>query len=300
MKVLVLGAGGIIGQHMKLYQPKDVTTVYTRRKAMPEEDIIGLDVTNAFEPIRTLRAVDPDVVVNLMGESRTDVVEKQPHTSKWLNVDIPHVLAQWCKTANRYLVHVSSQGVFNGDTPPYSTKSSRNPVNEYGRQKAEAENEIANISPHWTIARVTFVLGARPHLRWGRSNPFENMLQEKDQRQVQDRWFSPSFARDVAQVLWKLTLNRVEQRLVHVGHSVTTSRYQLAHAITMAAGIKANIAGVSHDDFPGIAPRPRDTTYAYGSLHVSDFDTNLHQAIEDWRRVSRAGLVDERGSYAGP
>ena len=78
MNVLILGAGGIVGQNMRLRQPVNIKAVYTRKT--PWVFYEGLRFRDSDETVGpTLDLFGKvDVVVNLVGENRPDVVEKDP------------------------------------------------------------------------------------------------------------------------------------------------------------------------------------------------------------------------------
>lgn len=254
MKVAIFGASGIIGQHMRLACPAGVTPLYVRRTADCLH--VGLDLTDDAARTAFLEAERPDVIINLAGESNTDVVERDPLKYSHLNSVVPEKLADWCDANGAHLVHVSTQAVFSGDAPPYSPDSVRRPVNCYGHQKYVAEKSVQR-HKNWTIVRPTFVLGVRPLPHVGRANPIEQMLGGGQTKQVNDRWFSISFARDVAWALWSAATKR-EKGIIHVGDGRHT-RLEIAQQLK---GKFSAIEPVSHDSFAGIAPRPRDTSFA--------------------------------------
>jgi dTDP-4-dehydrorhamnose reductase len=96
-------------------------------------------------------------------------------------------------------------------------------------------------------------------------------------KQVSDRWFSPSFAPDVAACLWTAAMDRNPQRVIHAGVPVRVSRYQIA------ADLGLTVVPVSHNDFPGLAMRPIDTTYASGSHRMT-----YHEGLLDCLRRMEA------------
>jgi dTDP-4-dehydrorhamnose reductase len=259
MKILVLGASGIIGQHMRLCCPEGVTPIYARRKS----DLlhVGVDVLSA-DVQRFLDYERPDVIVNLAGESNTDAVERDP-SMRTVNTLVPELLGEWCQRNKRHLVHVSTQAVFSGENPPYGPSSPMDPVNEYGRQKSAAEVGVRASKCSYTIVRPTFVLGIRP-IKTGRANPLEQILAGQN-TQVADRWFSISLAREVAQAIWKCAVER-PGGIIHVGEG-KISRYELAYCIARSFGSKAPMA-VDHESFSGLAPRPKDTSYSTESGEI--------------------------------
>lgn len=293
VKVLVLGAGGIVGQHMLMQEPERHDVVYVRRPAghLPRP-YVGLDLNGrVFE---FLDEIKPDVIVNLAGENRVDVVESDPEAGYWVNLVVPMQLAAWCKDREAHLIQVSTQGVFDGTAPRYGPHSDPTPITEYGRQKAAAERAVVDIAPdRTTIARLTFVLGIRPFEGIGRANPLEEMFTKPVQVQVNDRWFSPLFATDAADILWQLTWEQ-PGGIVHVGTPVRTSRYEIATSIVHATHIHPDqapkVTPVSHEFFEGIAPRPIDTTWEYGARHCFTLYEGLLEASIDLNRRNRMDI----------
>lgn len=261
MKVVVLGAGGIVGQHMMCSPPPDVDAVYARRTASRLYE--GVDLERTEELYEFLERHRPDVVVNLAGENNVDKVEKGREAYEAINVGVPKLLARWTEITGAHLVQVSTQGVFDGLNPPYGPRSMVTPVNIYGVQKVRAEMAVMGEGDRWTIARLTFVVGVRPFRAIGRPNPVELMMNpaimgdtDEVQRQVDDRFFSPAFAPDAAEQLWRLVLEQPNREIVHIGTPVRTTRFEIADGLD---GV--HVEPVSHDSFAGIAPRPLDTTW---------------------------------------
>lgn len=297
MRIIVIGAGGIIGQAMRLCCPADVEPVYTRTRAWRRNEqemwFYGFDLTQQPKSADLpdprsvfLSSFKPHAVINLAGENRPDVVERHPRRYEAVNIQGPAWLSNWCGLNGAHYVHVSTQAVFGGEPknakgqtsdwasdpsarPPYGADSARIPVNAYGMQKYLAEVEVSAQSKSWTIVRPTFVLGVRPMPTIGRQNPIEYWMSAQapiaesqtvaSLREVNDRWFSPSFAGDVAHLLWEIAQGAPRRTAVNVGLPISTTRYDLAQRLRTDLEIEP----VSHDvAFPGLAPRPKDTTYA--------------------------------------
>jgi len=284
MKVLILGSSGILGQHMRLNVPDLVTPIWHRRKA--DMLHVGCDLMDRDSTMEFLGRYSPEVIVNLAGESRPDVVEKDPASSEWINAHLPIELAVWCEEENRRLIQVSTQAVFSGDDPPYSPMDERQPVNEYGRQKTAAEDVLAYACA--TVVRPTFVLGVRPLPHVGRANPVEQMFAGQS-RQVGDRHFSPLFAEDAARLLWRIVLYGSQgDRVVHLGIPVPVSRSTVAGALGLTHTL------VSHDEFPGIAPRPKDTTYDVATArNLISWRDGIRQVKADWDSRMTHDLEDK-------
>ncbi len=277
MKVLILGSSGILGQSLKITPHPSITAVYHTGRA-------ACDLTDYDARGELLDRVNPDVIVNLAGESRPDCVEQNSALYRIINIKMPRALGVWAINSGRHYVHISSQSVFSGTTgATYGCNSYQSPINQYGVQKRDAERELTSLSSaRVTIIRPTFVLGIRPDPTVGRANPVELMLGGQKQ-QVNDRWFSPSFAPDVASLIWDVCGRKPSGEVIHAGVPIRTTRYEIAVALG-CQGVQA----CSHEDFPGIAPRPRDTTYSEGAVYGMSFAEGIADCLQRWKAQQKA------------
>lgn len=265
MKTLILGSSGIIGQHLRAAVPPGITATFHRRT--PSPGYVHADLTEECTVRTLVHYHRPDVIINLAGESNTDAVERDPAAAYAINVGLPALLA----SLNVRLVHISTQAVFSGSAPGYGPSSAAIPINEYGCQKAFAESAVL-ARPNTTVIRPTFVLGVRPDPAIGRQNPIEAMLSGQ-RKQVADRWFSVSFAPDVAECIWTAATSKTPRRIIHAGIPRRVSRYDIARDLGLS------VDPVSHEDFPGLAPRPVDTTYSVGEYTMS-YEKGLKYCLE--------------------
>lgn len=374
MKIIILGAGGILGQTMRLCVPSDVQPVWVRRAAWPREGgdwwYYGLDLTMgvinqkpkielayikmadladklqkattkaesedialAIQQTRDyiqnlmdtdgkdpramfFEAMAPDVIVNLAGENRPDVVERNPRRYLPINVEVPTWLSWWCNAHNVHYVHVSTQAVFGGEPPksipnpgpewypPYGADSPRVPVNAYGMQKLQAEVEVSAAGKTWSIVRPTFVLGVRPFPQMGRQNPMEYWLSAgapvaesqtvAKLREVDDRIFSPSFASDVAEQIWEVAKGQPTRGPINLGIPCEATRYQLAQMVRTDLEVEP----LQSSSFPDIAPRARNTSFRNSRYHaelrpmldVSEREYNDRERLGIYQRAKELAI----------
>lgn len=288
MKALVLGASGIIGQHLRLIVPEGVSPIWHRKTA--DSLHVGRDLSKLDAAWNLCEETRPDVIVNLAGESNTDEVERNPTQHEYLNARMPLVLAEWCEANGARLIQVSTQAVFGGEHPPYGPDSEPAPVNRYGKQKLMAESVLAYRNS--IVVRPTFVLGVRPLPHVGRLNPVEQMLAGQE-KQVYDRWFSPLFAEDAATLLWRVALYENRERLVHLGIPERKSRAQIADPLHVL------FTPMGHADFPGLAPRPIDTAYdGTTARYFIGFEDGIRACKRAWESRQLNDLEDKATEIA--
>ncbi len=140
MKVLVLGAAGMLGHKMaEVLEVAGHDVVGTGHRGEPmlrhleAEDVMGLTVLAAQEK--------PDVVVNCIG-----IVDKNA-SDYWVNAEFPHRVAEVCRRVGAKMIHISTDCVFRGTTGNYNENVYPDAIEPYGRSKLFGEVK----APHLTI-----------------------------------------------------------------------------------------------------------------------------------------------------
>jgi len=146
MKVLVLGASGMIGSTMVrvLSERNDWHVAGTVRSdtARPlfpapiaEKLISGVELANGDNLPRLFRDAKPDVVVNCAGLTKHLPAGNDPLPALTMNAMLPHRLAELCGISGARLIHVSTDCVFSGRTGNYSETDPPDATDIYGKTK---------------------------------------------------------------------------------------------------------------------------------------------------------------------
>lgn len=146
MKVLVLGASGMIGRTMfrVLSQGQGLQVTGSVRAsrfqgAAPGPVLTGNDLANVDHLVRLFQQSRPDVVVNCAGLTKHLPEGNQPIPALTMNALLPHRLAEQCAVAGARLIHVSTDCVFSGKTGNYRESDDPDSTDVYGRTKALGE-----------------------------------------------------------------------------------------------------------------------------------------------------------------
>jgi len=150
MKVLIFGAGGLLGRYLtREFSGHDLTALTHA----------GADITNAASLDR-LFATKWDAVINAAAVCDFDACERDPAATDRVNLLAPLDLAKRCAAQRSLFVQYSSDYVFGGDDERLLTEQDEpKPLSVYGRQKAELERMIPVICPHSLILRVSWLYG---------------------------------------------------------------------------------------------------------------------------------------------
>ena len=158
MKILLLGKGGQVGWELQ-------------RSLAPLGELNALDFdsidycgdfTDLAGLAVTVRAIKPDVIVNAGAHTAVDKAESEPDLVRTLNALAPGVLAKEAASIGAWLVHYSTDYVFDGSgSTPWLETDTPAPLNVYGRTKLEGEQLIAASGCKHLIFRTSWVYGAR-------------------------------------------------------------------------------------------------------------------------------------------
>jgi dTDP-4-dehydrorhamnose reductase len=290
MKLLISGARGQLGLALarRLRGSHDVATVARDR----------FDLTDAKACREVLRREQPDVLLNCAAYTAVDRAESEPELAQAINADGPHHLAESCKSLGIFLIHFSTDYVFDGRAPvPYVETGATSPTSVYGRTKLKGETGIADVSAEHLILRLSWVYGNDG------ANFYKTMLRLAQDRPrlrvVADQWGVPNYTADLADAV-AFTLNRplAELRglsgLYHLSSVGVTSWRDFAHAIVEGAGLGDRVAvePIQTSEYPTAATRP-----AYSVLDSTRFTATFGWRAPNWRDGLRRCL-DERQAMA--
>lgn len=145
MRILILGAGGMLGH--KLLQCLQVKfdawgTVRSNTEAYAKYGIFdlkrmvsGVDAFYFDSIIRAVAKVRPDWVINCIGIVKQLEQANDPLISIKINSLLPHRLAHLCQACGSRLIHISTDCVFSGSKGQYSEEDVSDAVDLYGRSK---------------------------------------------------------------------------------------------------------------------------------------------------------------------
>jgi len=195
MNILLFGKGGQVGWELQRSLAPLGNVV-----ALDHDSADGLcgDFMNLPGLAQTVRRVAPDIIVNAAAYTAVDKAEAEPGLARTINAIAPGVLADEANKLGAWLVHYSTDYVFDGggDRPRQETDAV-GPLSVYGRTKVDGEHAVARCAKH-LIFRTSWVYAARG------ANFAKTMLRlaaERDQlRVIDDQVGAPTGAELLADV----------------------------------------------------------------------------------------------------
>ena len=228
------------------------------------------DFSNPQGVADTVRALRPDVIVNAAAHTAVDKAESEPDFARTLNAAAPAALAAEAARLGAWLVHYSTDYVFDGSgTAPWQESDATGPLSVYGRTKLEGEQAIQQSGCQHLILRTSWVYAARG------GNFAKTMLRLAQERErltvIDDQWGAPTGAELLADVtahaIRHLQARPQDGGLYHCVAAGETNwnlyaKYVLDQAQQAQAAIKikaTEVAPVPTSAFPTPAQRPHNS-----------------------------------------
>jgi len=106
-----------------------------------------------------IEKVRPDCIIHCAATRKPDICEKDPALTTRLNVDATEWVAAGASKIGAWMIHISTDYVFDGTNPPYHPDSKPNPLNAYGKSKLQSEKVLPEILKDFCILRVPILYG---------------------------------------------------------------------------------------------------------------------------------------------
>ena len=195
MNILLLGKGGQVG--WELQRSLAVLGPVTALDFDSQDHCADFSQPEAIRD--TVRALRPNIIVNAAAHTAVDKAESEPEFARLLNATTPGVLAEEAARLGAWLVHYSTDYVFDGSgSRPWVETDTPAPLSCYGRTKLEGEQRIQQSGSQHLILRTSWVYAARG------GNFAKTMLRLAQERErltvIDDQWGTPTGADLLADV----------------------------------------------------------------------------------------------------
>lgn len=168
MVVFLTGATGLAGAAIAEAASRrghTVVGVAFQNEIVPPglSQCLRLDLRDQDAVVHAVLDHFPEVIVNAAAVSEPARCDENPEESTRLNVQLPATLAKLANHLSARLIHLSTDGVFDGRGERYTPTSPTGPSSVYGRHKLQAEAEILARAPEFaTLVRTTLLTGNSP------------------------------------------------------------------------------------------------------------------------------------------
>lgn len=273
--IVVFGASGLVGTRLR--------ELWTGRFEVLAPTHAELDVLDTSALAKFLRQARPEAIVNAAAWADVDGAEAErgdEHGRVYaLNAAFPGALAALCQTHNTFLVHISTDYVFDGTNAerPYHEDDPTNPLCWYAQTKERGEHLVRQALPAACIARIEMPFTAQPHRKRDFARTCLARLQAGQELVgVTDQRITPVFLDDAVEALGRI----VEQRYggtLHLAPSTWTTPFEFASAIARKTG--ADQKAVRPEQFERFASQRAATRPQHSWLDVTRAQTVLGAGV---------------------
>ena len=279
MRITILGATGMLGKALMRRWSEDVVTGLGSAQA---------DIRSPEQVERAVTESRPDWIVLSAAYTDVDGCESNRELAAEVNTQGPTNAAKAAARVGAKLLFVSTDYVFDGKkTTPYEADETRNPINFYGKTKADAEERILEILPEACVVRTSWLFGP-----WGKCFP-DTILKLAANRPeldvVDDQRGCPTYTFDLADAIMRLSREDAKG-IIHCTNSGACSWFDFASEIVRQAGAKAVVRATTSDRFLRPAARPSYSVLSDVSLSAYGIRMrSWQQTLPDYLRLRATG-----------
>lgn len=275
--IVVTGANGQVGQELRVLAASypAFEFVFTSHDNMPVNDEAAVQ--------KVFAAHQPAYCINCAAYTAVDKAESEQDIAYQVNAEGTRILAAACKTFNTRFIHISTDYVFNGQSPaPYTEDAPTDPVNLYGASKLKGEQLCLQHNPEAIIIRTAWVYSS-----FGK-NFVKTMMKLMHDRTainvVCDQVGAPTYAADLAVCMMQiigncqLSIANWFPGIYHYSNQGRISWYEFAVAIKELTGSACTVNPIPSEQYPTPAKRP-----AFSLLDTNKIRNTFHCSIPEWK-----------------
>ncbi len=270
-KVAVIGASGLLGGKIYEVFSAQFDNVIGTCFSNTDSGFVVLDAVSKDSIRKFLRQYDPDVIIYAAGAASVDESANAGEYARIINAE---AMRWFAENFNGKFVYISTDYVFDGESPPYVTDSARNPLNYYGETKVEGENIVEDAFTDTIIVRPSILYGYN-------SNSGEiivgtnslNGLLAGEELQVDNKQVRyPVLADDVASSILRL-VSHDASGIFHLGGREAVTKYQLIVELAETLGL-GSVEQIEAVISAGNVTRPYNP-----KLILSDFLSSIDEGL---------------------
>lgn len=253
--ILITGADGQLGRELRsLMEVRgDMKCLYT--------DCHDLDITDAGAVEKFIAGNSITKIINCAAYNNVDGAETETDAAIRINVTGPMNLAESAARHGAYLIHISTDFVFDGSrTSPYHESDRPSPLSEYGRTKLAGETAVKRSGCLSIIIRTSWLYSP-----YGKKNFVRTMIHLGEEEEiinvVNDQTGTPTYARDLAEailhILPQLDATPRYGEVFHYSDEGSCTRAEWAQKIMTLKRLDCDINPIPSSEYPTAAKRPK-------------------------------------------
>jgi len=272
MRILVTGSNGQLGSEIVALQVQESHHQWFNL------DINELDITDKKAIEQFVMSNSIDGIINCAAYTNVDKAEEDIEVCYKVNRDAPQYLAQAIEKVGGFIIHISTDYVFDGtNNIPYTEQDKPNPVTIYGKSKIEGEQYVCESCKQHIIIRTAWVYSS-----YGK-NFVKTMIKLGEEKPslgvIFDQIGSPTYARDLAKTIITIVNQGIIPGIYNFSNEGVISWYDFTKHIHQLANITScEVAPIHTADYPTLAQRPH-----FSVLDKTKIKNTYNIEIPYWR-----------------
>ncbi len=260
-RVAVIGATGLVGDALRrAWERAGATLKPAARRGWPRGAIASLDIRDERRVAEFFEEGPLHWVALPAALPNVDYCETHPDVTRCVNVVGALHVARRAAAAAVPLVFFSSDYVFDGERQAYGESDDPRPLNEYGRQKLEAETGVLEASPRNLVLRTSGVYGWQAIPKNFALQVLAALGTGGSLRVAREVSYNPTAADNLAEVTVALAA-RGAGGVFHVVGGERVLRIDFAREVARAFALdEGRLIGVPSEELQSPTRRPRDSS----------------------------------------
>lgn len=299
--ILITGGSGLLAVNaaITLRQRYPVLLgLHTRNVALARVHSKKLGLESVAGLTSFLISERPSLVIHTAGLTSVEKCEANPQMAHHVNVTLAENVAIACGKCSVPLVHISTDHLFKGDTAFLDEGSAVNPLNIYGRTKAEAEIKVLAACPDALVVRTNFYCWGTSYRRSFSDVVIDTLRSGTGITLFRDVFITPLHAEQLVEAILEL-ISKKASGIINVVGETRLSKWELGVRLADTFGLdKGLIKSGSLDEHSGLTLRPKDMSLSNLKCSkllghkLGDIETQISRLYQQ----EREGIMKEIGA----
>ncbi len=272
-----------------------VLGMHQHRAQLAGVDACGLDLQDPTQLGRQLDSLSPDLVVHTAGLTSVDRCEESRESARQANAVIARNVCEATAKKNIVLIHISTDHLFAGERPCYSEQEPVQPINEYGRSKALAEEWVQAACPKSLILRTNFFGWGHRYRQSFSDWLIYNLRAGKPLTLFDDVYFTPILADRLALAAHEL-IEKGASGIFNLVGPTRLSKYEFGLRVSEHFSLPTSLISRGQLSLATLlAPRPRDMSLDSSKAQqvLGHGVGTIHEYLQELQAQEEAGRRSE-------
>lgn len=296
-RILLTGGSGLLAVNWAMHARNrcDVVLVFHSRViAINGVNSVQLDLCQPDALNDILAKFKPDYVVHTAGLTSVEQCEKNPELARQINAVATQNVARSSKLHNTKLVHISTDHVFNGQSPLSTEEAEPHPINTYALTKLQAERTALEECPNALVLRTNFFAWGPKYRQSFSDYILEQLRHERSLSLFDDVYYTPILVETLVHCAEAL-IAKNQHGIFNVVGDERLSKYEFGLKLAQAIGANTDLIKRSSIlDRLELVQRPKDM-----SLSNHKLQQVLGHGVGNCAHFIDRLLTQERPDFSG-